>query len=97
MHMDNRTAPPLLTHDRSGTRVKRIAYAVLGFAIAAVFVTVAFFFLAVAAVAGALLALVIGVRLWWVMRRMRAARKAAGPLEGEYTVVKNDGAGERTH
>ena len=49
---------------------------------------IAFFFVAVALVAGACLALGIAVRWWWVMRRLRAQAKAAGPLEGEYAVVR---------
>ena len=84
--MDDRTTSPRLTQ-RGGNRLKRAAFAVLGLCVAAVFATLAFFFITVALVAGALLALVIAVRWWWAMRRIRAAREAAGPLEGEYTVV----------
>ena len=92
--MNDRSVPPLLTH-RGGSRVKRTAYAVLGLCVAALFVTLAFFFITVAIVAGAVLALVIAVRWWWLMRRIRAAHKAAGPLEGEYTVVDGKRTGER--
>lgn len=47
----------------------------------------AFFFLAVALVAGALLALVIAVRGWWLTRKSR--RTTSGEIiEGEYTVIK---------
>ena len=49
---------------------------------------VAFFFIAVALVVGACLALGLAVRWWWVMRRLRAEHKAAGPLEGEYAVIE---------
>ena len=49
---------------------------------------VAFFFIAVALVAGACLALGIAIRWWWMMRRLRAAAKAAGPLEGDYAVIE---------
>jgi hypothetical protein len=49
----------------------------------------AFFFIAVALVAGACLALGIAVRWWWLMRRLRAKAKATGPLEGEYAVIED--------
>jgi hypothetical protein len=57
---------------------------VLGISLA----VVAFFFIAIALVAGACLALGVAVRWWWVMRRLSAAHKAAGPLEGQYAVIE---------
>jgi hypothetical protein len=66
------------------TWLQRAALAI--FAVSAAII--AFFFITIALVCGALLALVIAVRWWWVMRRVRAARKASGPLEGEYVVVE---------
>jgi predicted lipid-binding transport protein (Tim44 family) len=84
-HMDARSSTPRLTYRLGGANpLKRAAYAVLGVALAAL----AFFFITIALVAGALLALVIAVRWWWMMRRLRAARRRAGPLEGEYTVIE---------
>ena len=64
----------------------RAAFAVLGVAIAAL----SLFFLTIAIVVGSAVALVVGARWWWVLRRARAARDAAGPIEGEYTVVDRD-------
>jgi membrane protein implicated in regulation of membrane protease activity len=58
--------------------------AVLGITLA----VVAFFFVAIALVAGACLALVLAVRWWWIVRRLRAANKTAGPLEGDYVVIE---------
>ncbi len=58
-----------------------------------------FFFLTVALVAGALIALVISVRLWWVMRKIKRAhadlRAAASASEksvvdGEYQVLERE-------
>jgi hypothetical protein len=87
--MDAHTSSPRLSYRPAGANwLKRAAFAVLGVAFAAV----AFFFITVALVAGAFLALVIALRWWWMMRRLRAAQKSAGPLEGEYTVI--DGAND---
>ncbi len=58
-----------------------------------------FFFLTVALAVGALVAAVIGVRLWWVIRKLKRAQSAAGPLtgrngasvvDGEYRVIEHD-------
>ncbi|MBM3342561.1 MAG: hypothetical protein FJY56_10700 [Betaproteobacteria bacterium] len=62
---------------------------------------VAFFFLAAALIAGALIALVVGVRVWWTLRKFKrelAQREARGdgdggtgaPLDGEYQVVERE-------
>jgi predicted lipid-binding transport protein (Tim44 family) len=60
---------------------------------AGLFVAVtAFFFLTVALVVGALVVAIIAVRVWWVMRRIRAQQEASGPLEGDYTIVKESDA-----
>jgi hypothetical protein len=88
----NRNALPLLTYQTRGRNwLQRAALAALGITA----IALAFFFITIALVAGALLALSIAVRWWWMTRRIRAARKAAGPLEGEYVVIENVDAGER--
>ena len=69
-----------------GGVLARIAFAVLGIAVA----FLAFFFLTVAFVIGAVAALVLGARWWWLMRRTRKARAAQGPIEGEYKVVERE-------
>ena len=68
------------------TWLGRAAFAVLGLAI----VALAFFFLAIAVVVGSVIALVIAVRWWWLVRKLKAKRAASGPLEGEYTVLDRD-------
>ena len=68
---------------RRGAWLQRALFA----ALAVVFIVIAFFFITVAVIAGAFLALAVGVRWWWIMRRVRAASKASEALEGEYTVV----------
>ena len=51
-------------------------------------IVVGFFFLTLALAAGAILAAVIGMRVWWIMRRLRTASTASAPLEGQYSVVE---------
>ena len=41
------------------------------------------------------LAVLIALRWWWITRRLRAALKAAAPLEGTYRVVDSDRVAER--
>jgi hypothetical protein len=45
-------------------------------------------FLTIALIAGAFIALGIGARWWWTLRKLRHQAKASAPLEGEYTVVE---------
>src|SRR5688572_10699043 len=71
-------------------------------------VIVGFFFLTAALIAGALLALVVGVRLWWTIRKLKRAQAqgetgtASGgrsgqgaSLDGEYQVIERETSGER--
>lgn len=82
--MSDRNAPPLLIYQTRGRSwLQRAALTALGLAV----IVLAFFFLTIALVAGVLLAAVIAVRFWWIMRKMRAAQKASAPLEGEYSVT----------
>ena len=55
----------------------------------------AFFFLVFALIAGAIVVTVVGIRLWWVMRKLRAEARNTAALEGEYTVVERAGGAER--
>ena len=72
------------SRSRGRAWLQKAIIAVVGISLA----FVAFFFIAIALVAGACLALGFAVRWWWVMRRLRAEHKAAGPLEGEYAVIE---------
>jgi len=57
--------------------------------VAVAIVVLGFFFLTVALVAGAIVAAVVLARLWWVTRKMRAARRD-GTIDGEYVVVERE-------
>jgi predicted lipid-binding transport protein (Tim44 family) len=67
-------------------------------------VIVGFFFLTVALVVGALIALVIGVRLWWLIRKIKRAQPdstftsgASGEqvVDGEYQVVERESSAQQ--
>ena len=61
-----------------GGWLARIAFVVLGLGVA----VIAFFALTLALMIGAVVALVIGARWWWLMRRVRKTAAAQGPIEG---------------
>ena len=69
---------------RRANWVQRILLTVAGVTI----LVAGFFFIAVALIAGAFLALGVAARWWWVTRRFRAQAKASEALEGEYQVVE---------
>ena len=70
-------------------------------------VALGFFFLTIALVIGGVLALVLGVRLWWTLRRLKRAgvyptqashqdtRDSEPALDGEYQVVERVSAATR--
>ncbi len=69
---------------RSTSLLGRIVFTL----VALVIVVLGFFFFAVALVAGAILAAILGARLWWHMRKLKKqANKDV--VEGEYTVVEH--------
>jgi len=88
---DGSTPRTLTFHGAGKGWLQRALITVLG---AGLFV-LAFFFVTLAVVVGALLALVIAVRWWWLMRRLRAKQEASAPLEGHYTVLKDDAGPDR--
>lgn len=62
-------------------------------------VVLGFFFLTVALAVGALVALVIGVRLWWTIRKLKRAQSASDSVtgaagdrvvEGEFQVIEHE-------
>ena len=90
--MNERHDPHLLPGPGSPTRwAQRLLIGALGVGLA----ITAFFFLVFALVAGAIIATVIGIRLWWVMRKLRAQAQNTGALEGEFTVIDRTGTAER--
>lgn len=56
--------------------------------LAATLGVLAFFFLTIALIAGAVLASVIAVRWWWVTRKLKP-QAADQTFEGEYTVIEH--------
>lgn len=63
-----------------------------------VLVVLGFFFLTVALIAGALVAVVIGARLWWALRKLKRAQgnvtvdADTRVVEGDYTVIEQESA-----
>lgn len=68
---------------RSTTWLERVLYAIGGLAV----IVIGFFFITVAFIVGALLALAIVARLWWISRKLQRARDR-NVVEGEYEVVE---------
>lgn len=82
----------LLSGPAPATRwIQRVLLAAIGIGLA----IAAFFFLVFALVAGALIATVVGLRFWWVMRKLRAKARNAEALDGEYTVIERTPIAER--
>jgi hypothetical protein len=82
--MNHGRDPHLLTFEsRQSTWLERVLYAVGGLAV----IVIGFFFLTVALIVGALLALVIVARVWWISRKLQRARRR-NIVEGEYEVVE---------
>ena len=76
--------PYLLTFEsRRSNWLERALYAIGGVAV----IVIGFFFLTVALIAGALLALVVVARLWWLSRKLQRAQRR-NVVEGEYEVVE---------
>ena len=81
----------LLTFQARGGWLQRTLLAIVALS----FAVVAFFFITIALIAAAFIALAVGIRWWWVLRRLRAQARASAPLEGEYTVIEHAPAIER--
>lgn len=58
--------------------------------VTAVLVVLGFFFLTVALIAGALVATVLGARLWWALRKLKRAQPAHVVVEGDYRVIEHE-------
>ena len=70
-------------HARPTTWLGKLAFGAIALSLA----VLAFFFLTVALVAGAIVGLALLARLWWLARKLRRERKDAA-IEGEYTIVE---------
>ncbi|HEX7045640.1 MAG TPA: hypothetical protein VF203_13620 [Burkholderiales bacterium] len=82
--MNDGRDPYLLTFEsRRSNWLERALYAIGGVAV----IVIGFFFLTVALIAGALLALVVIARLWWLSRKLQRAQRRS-VVEGEYEVVE---------
>jgi membrane protein YdbS with pleckstrin-like domain len=85
---DGRGPHLLIFESRQSSWLERALYAIGG----VVVIVIGFFFLTMALIAGALLALVIVARLWWISRKLRRAG-ARHVVEGEYEVVERSDSG----
>ena len=84
--------PYLLTFEsRRANWLECVLYTIGGVAV----VVIGFFFLTVALIVGALLALVVIARLWWLSRKLQRAQRRS-VVEGEYEVVERSES-ERRH
>lgn len=61
---------------------------IIFFALGLVVLVIAFFFIGIALIAGAVLAGLFLIRLWWHRRKLQRAEQASY-VEGEYTVIEN--------
>ncbi len=73
----------IMTRPQAGL-LERIVF----FALGLVVLVAAFFFIGIALVAGAILAGIFLIRLWWLRRKLQRARQDTF-VEGEYTVIEN--------
>lgn len=64
--------------------LERIVFFALGLLV----LVAAFFFIGIALIAGAILAGVFLIRLWWLKRKLQRAHQDSY-VEGEYTVIEN--------
>ena len=84
--MEYHTHQRRLTFEARRTNwLERVLFAIGGLAV----IAIGFFFVTVAFIVGALLALVIVARLWWVSRKLQRARNR-NVVEGEFEVVERD-------
>ena len=80
----------IMTRPQAGL-LERIVF----FALGLIVLVVAFFFIGIALVAGAILAGLFLIRLWWLKRKLQRAEQDTY-VEGEYAVIENSISDERT-
>lgn len=79
----------IMTRPQAGL-LERIVF----FALGLIVLVVAFFFIGIALVAGAILAVIFLIRLWWLKRKLQRAAQDSY-VEGEYTVIENSISDQR--
>lgn len=68
---------------------------ILFFALGLVVLVAAFFFIGIALIAGAILAGIFLIRLWWLRRKLQRATQDSY-VEGEYTIIETAIADQRS-
>lgn len=90
--MDPSQGPHIrITTRPQGGLLERIVF----FALGLVVLVAAFFFIGIALIAGAILAGIFVIRLWWIKRKLQRAEQESY-VEGEYTVIENAVTDQRT-
>ncbi|GEM_PF-913130 len=80
----------IMTRPQAGLP-ERIVFFTLGLVV----LVAAFFFIGIALIAGAILAGIFLIRLWWIRRKLQRAHQDSF-VEGEYTVVESAITDQRT-
>ncbi|MBS1217792.1 MAG: hypothetical protein H6R21_925 [Proteobacteria bacterium] len=80
--MNQQQGPRIRIVTRQTSLIERVVL----FALGLVILVAAFFFIGIALIAGAILAGVVLIRLWWLQRKLRRKQEESY-VEGEYTVV----------
>jgi hypothetical protein len=80
----------IMTRPQAGL-LERIVF----FALGLVVLVAAFFFIGIALIAGAVLAGIFLIRLWWLRRKLQRAEQDSY-VEGEYTVIETAVTDQRT-
>ena len=84
--MNQQQGPRIRIVTRQTSLIERVVLFALGLMI----LVAAFFFIGIALIAGAILAGVVLIRLWWLQRKLRREQEDSY-VEGEYTVVETSG------
>ena len=75
----------------SGGRTARWLQAVIAAVAGTILAVLGFFFALFALAAVALVVAVLGLRWWWLVRKVRSTQRAAeGVVEGEYRVIERE-------
>ncbi|MDP1536833.1 MAG: hypothetical protein Q8L95_06600 [Burkholderiales bacterium] len=89
--MNQQQDPRIRIITRQASLLERMVF----FALGLVILVAAFFFIGIALIAGAILAGIVLLRLWWLQRKLRRAQQDTF-VEGESTVVETTITDQRT-